>query len=359
MASPREKSSWNALSLGYANQAGSLELRDMIARRLGQGCSGLHDVTVAAPQEAITLAMIAILEKGDRVVVSTPCYQSLHSVASALEANVIDWPARFGPASQGNSTIKKWHFDVEELEKLFDQGPVKALVANFPHNPTGFIPRHEEFLAIAALCERHGAWFFCDEMYRGLEHGSRLPLPHATNLLEKGISMGGLSKTFGLPGLRVGWLVSRNKAFTERVRELKDYTTICTASPSEALALIALQHADQVEGRCKNTVAKGLSDLRAFVKKWDHLLDWCEPQGGTFGMIRLRQGLASAYCDELIEKHDIMLLPTKLFGFDDDDHVRVCYGTGEIEHRLALWEATPLFQVPQNSQVDSNMKITF
>ena len=181
--------------------------------------------------------------------------------------------------------------------------------------------------------------------YFGLEFGECKTLPHACDVSPNGISLGGLSKTFGLPGLRIGWLASSASPFQDRVRELKDYTTICSASPSEKLACIALRHAESIERGCKEKVEENLQVLSEFTDKWANLIEWRKPQGGTFSMAKVKNlknehgGLASRYCVELL-KHNVMLLPCNLFGFDKDEYVRLCFGMNNLERRFNRWEET-------------------
>ena len=333
--SEEELQAWKNLSLGYSMQSGDPELRALIGSHFFNTITA-EEVTVVAPQEGIYLAMLALLSSNDGIIATTPCYQSLFSVAWSIGCNVIDWSARRNTAAQ------RWEFCVDELEALLEKHPrVKLLVVQFPNNPTGALPAVEEVERILDLCRRKGVWIFHDEMYRGLEHGlSQPPLPAMADMYpEKGISLGGLSKSFGLPGLRVGWLASHDKGFTSRVRELKDYTTICTASPSEFFAKVAIGNAGAIQAEKKQVVHCGLKELAAFVDRFADGLEWIPPQGGTFSVVTLT-GLsnksAGEYADELIHSHGLMLLPCSLFGLDNKS-VRLCYGTKGVAERLEKW----------------------
>jgi aspartate/methionine/tyrosine aminotransferase len=350
LASAEERAAWDRCSLGYANQAGTPALRALVADRVSPRGGVRPEVTIVAPQEGIYLCALALLEGGDDVVVATPCYQSLYSVAEAQGCRVHRWRAR-RDAGAGSA----WRFDVADLSELLaaSRRP-KMVVLNLPNNPTGATLSPRELDEVVALCRRHGAYLFCDEMYRGLEHAGP-SLPSACEVYsERGITLGGLSKTFGLPGLRVGWLASHNRALHERVRELKDYTTIATATPSEMLATIALRHAPEVEGRCRAQTQRGLALLEGFVSRHAATLDWAPPQGGTFAMLRLKgwEGRVTALCDDLVRTHKLLLLPCSLFdlgpGVDEDAYVRVCFGGKGLEDKLARWQlACPELFGPQ------------
>ena len=144
--------------------------------------------------------MGALLSPGDRVVAMTPCYQSLTEIARSRGCDVVAWEPHL-PAGGAP------RFPIETLEEALSARPTRLVVCNLPHNPTGALLSHTEFEALVSLCRRHGCYLFVDEMYRGLEHGgSQAQLPAAVDAYpERGISLGGLSKSYGLPGLRIGW----------------------------------------------------------------------------------------------------------------------------------------------------------
>jgi aspartate/methionine/tyrosine aminotransferase len=191
---------WDGLRLGYTESPGHPALRAEIARLYTQIQPG--DVLEAAPEEAVFLAMHALLRPGDRVVVLWPAYQSLYAIARSIGCTVDPWPVEL---RQG-----RWSVNLDKLETLLPGS--RLLIVNFPHNPTGFLPSRAEFESIVKLTERHGVTLFCDEMYRMLERDPRDRLPAACDLSPNATSLSGLSKAFGLPGLRVGWLATRDAA---------------------------------------------------------------------------------------------------------------------------------------------------
>ncbi|MCH9687275.1 MAG: pyridoxal phosphate-dependent aminotransferase, partial [Deltaproteobacteria bacterium] len=185
-----------ATPLGYGDSQGDPRLRTAIAART-PGLTAEQLVVTSAPQEGIFLAMSALLQPGDRVVVTTPCYQSLAEVGRARGCEIVPWPVR--PTATG------WSLDLDELETL--AAGATMVVVNFPHNPTGYLPSRSTFESLADIVQRQGAWLFSDEMYRGLEPSAAQRLPSAAQLdHERTVSLGGLSKAYGLPGLRIGWL---------------------------------------------------------------------------------------------------------------------------------------------------------
>jgi aspartate/methionine/tyrosine aminotransferase len=147
------------LQLGYIDSQGTLALRERIAA-LYTGLSPQDIVVTSAPEEAIYLTMMTLLEPGDRVVVQAPCYQSLAELATHRGCEVVRWPMV--------ETDTGWRIDLDHLADLLEQ-PTRLVVVNAPHNPTGYLPTHDEHAALVALAEAHGCWLFSDEMYRGLE----------------------------------------------------------------------------------------------------------------------------------------------------------------------------------------------
>src|SRR5205085_10996278 len=127
-----------------------------------------------------------------------------------------------------------------------------------PHNPTGMQMPREVLARVVELCAERHAWLFCDEVYRELEHDPADRLPAACDLYERAISLGSMSKTYGLPGLRLGWLASRDRAALARVLDFKYYTTICSSAPSELLSEIALRHRDVLSERNRQIVPANL-----------------------------------------------------------------------------------------------------
>jgi aspartate/methionine/tyrosine aminotransferase len=221
----------------------------------------------------------------------------------------------------------------------------KLVVVNFPHNPTGALPTTEEWQEIIHLCREHGCFLFCDEMYRCLEHDGVDRLDPAVEAYERGISLSGLSKAFGLAGLRMGWIASRDMDFVKRVQQIKDYTTICTASPSQVLSLIALKNSHHLLERCQRIVHNVRDEVKDFCRQNNTVLEWTNPRAGTFVFPKLvhpsNQG-ARSYCDQLLNTADIMLLPSSLFEYGehkgDDSRVRISLGRRSIPQTIELWK---------------------
>ena len=314
----------SALRLGYTETAGSPALRREIAS-LYEGI-GADDVLVfSGAEEAIFVFMNAVLAAGDGVVVHSPCYQSLAAAAGAAGCRVTRWPA---VAEQG------WALDPGDLAALAGAG-TRAVVVNFPHNPTGFLPGRQEFSALVETARSRGLLLFSDEVYRFLEYDPADRLPAACELYEKGVSLGVMSKSFGLAGLRLGWVACRDRGVLRAMAALKDYTTICAAAPSEFLAGVALRRRAAVLGRCLGTVRVNLGLLERFLARHSDRFSWVRPQAGPVAFPALRPAEASEdFCSRLLREQGVLLAPGRLFQAEPA-RFRIGFGRADFAEGLA------------------------
>ncbi len=322
-------SSLGELHLGYTESQGHPQLRAAIAG-LYQGVSPDDVVVLAAPEEGIYVTMQALLEPGDEVVVISPAYDSLRNLAVQIcgAENVHYWPVR----PVGGS----WTLSLDELEaKLSPE--TRLLIVNFPHNPSGYLPGRAEFERIIALCDRHGIWLFCDEMYRGLELRGRETLPSAAELYERSVVLAGLSKVHGLPGLRAGWLVVRDAALRARLINWKHYTSICAPAPSEFLAASALRAQAALVARSRGIIERNLDVAEGFFSRRSDLFTWRPPAAGSVALVELHLPSATAHCEQLIADAGVLLLPGPYLGHDDR-HVRLGLGRLNFAQNLAVYD---------------------
>lgn len=325
LASSESLALWENLKLGYTETPGFIQLREAIAD-LYPGI-GSGQVLVTVPEEGIFLLMNAVLSPGDHVVCTFPAYQSLFQIARSIGCQVTNWEP---------DEARGWRFDPERLESLL-RPETKLVVVNFPHNPTGQVPPAEEFRAVIDLVRRRGIYLFSDEMYRFLELEPAVTLPSACETYERALSLFGLSKTFGLPGLRVGWIVSQAREMIERISMLKDYTTICASAPSEILALMALRSRETIISRQRRRLHRNLALLDRFFENQSDRMTWIRPGGGSVCLPRLHIGkTARGFCDDLVRETGIMLVPSELFFFGDR-HVRIGFGREDFPEVIDLF----------------------
>ncbi|MGA2479395.1 MAG: aminotransferase class I/II-fold pyridoxal phosphate-dependent enzyme [Spirochaetia bacterium] len=312
--------------LGYTESAGSPTLREEIAR-------GYADITPAqvlvhaGAEEAIFLFMQAALVPGDHLIVHWPCYQSLFEVARGIGCEVSTWQAR---------EEKGWAVDPSELTRLI-RSSTKAIVINVPHNPTGYHMPRETFAEVLKIAETHGVAVLSDEVYRGLEPAAAERLPAACELSASAVSLGVMSKTYGLAGLRIGWVASRNATVLSRMAALKDYTTICCSAPSEHLAELALRHGEQIASRNRAIIAANLPLLDSFFARHADRFTWQRPKAGPIAFPRLLGREVSAFCDACAAGCGVLLLPGTLYG-DAGNHFRIGFGRKNMSEALARLE---------------------
>jgi aspartate/methionine/tyrosine aminotransferase len=318
---------WAGLRLGYTESTGHPLLRREIA--------ALYDTVdadgvrvFAGAEEAVFCLMTTSLELGDHVIVTWPGYQSLYEVARAVGAKV------------GLHLLREedgWALDVDRLVRSFHED-TRMVVVNAPHNPTGMLPTPEEWRRLAAECSSRGIRLVADEVYRFLEHDGAVTLPAGADLHERAVSIGVMSKTFAMAGLRIGWLATRDRSVLDRCARLKDYTTICSSAPSEVLGLIGLRARDAVVARSREIVASNLALLDDLLARRPDAFTWVRPRGGSTGFPRLVEGgpagrSADALAARLVEQTGVLLLPSTTFGFDDT-HFRIGLGRKDLPEAL-------------------------
>jgi aspartate/methionine/tyrosine aminotransferase len=324
LADDETRGLWQDLRLGYTESPGHPRLRAEISHMYSRVDAA--NVLEAAPEEAIFLAMHALLRPGDRVVVLWPAYQSLYAVARSIGCEVVPWPVEL---RQG-----KWSIDLDRLEGMLPGS--RLLVVNFPHNPTGFLPTRAEFERIVEMAEQNGVTLFSDEMYRLLERDPADRLPAACDLSPQAISLTGLSKAFGLPGLRIGWLATRNIDWLARCQVLKDYTTICGSAPAEILAIMALRAQTAIVARCAGIVARNQGLMEEFCARRSHLIEWIAPTAGSTAFPRwVGTGSVEELCAAALAKRGLMIVPGSMFDAPGS-HFRV--GLGRENFPLVLQE---------------------
>ena len=325
-ADDETKALWDNLTLGYTESQGLPLLRREIAA-LYRDISP-EQVLEAMPEEGIFLAMNAILRPGDHVICAIPGYQSLYQVAESIGCALTGWQP---DESQG------WRFAPDVLRESITPA-TKLIVVNFPHNPTGYLPSQQDYAEIVDIAREHSLYLFSDEMYRLLEYDDTDRLPSAVELYECAVSLFGMSKTFGMAGVRTGWVVTRDAHLLRKMATLKDYTTICPPAPSEILTLIGLRAKDGIIAGNLAKIRKNLTLLDAFFARHSHLFSWVRPRAGTIAFVRLLgEESASGFCRRVVEEAGIMLMPSSVYGYGDK-HVRIGFGRGSLAEVLGVLE---------------------
>jgi aspartate/methionine/tyrosine aminotransferase len=326
--------------LGYTQSQGSPDLRNEICKLY----KTIHPDQVlvhSGANEAIFLFMHTVLNPGDHVIVHSPGYQSLAEVAHSIGCEISLWSAH---------EEDDWALDIDQLPRLLQKN-TKLIVINTPHNPTGFLMSPQDFRAVQNFAGEHGLLLFSDEVYRESEYDPAARLPAACDAGEHAISLGVTSKTYGLPGLRIGWIATKNKKVYDRMAALKDYTTICNSAPSEYLAEVAMRHHEVLAARNLAIIKNNLSIMDEFFKKHAGLFSWSRPRAGSMAFPRYLRGDVVSFCDELVHEAGVLLLPGSVYD-DAHNHFRLGLGRRNLPEAVANLEA----YLKKSSVKDVNQK---
>jgi aspartate/methionine/tyrosine aminotransferase len=312
---------------GYTESPGAPVLREVISG-MYQGIGPDDLLVTAATEEGIFVLYHALLSPGDHVIVETPCYESALEVARSTGAQVSEWRRCYENG---------WAHDLAALERLI-QPNTKIIYVNTPHNPTGLLMSAGVFQQVMKLAASRGIIVFCDEVYRELEHDPASRLPAACEIYDRAVSLGSMSKTYGLPGLRLGWLVSKDAEILQRCLEFKYYTTICSSAPSEFLSALALRHREVLVQRNREIVLRNLPLLDSFLRRHSILFEWVKPNASPIGFVRFkRQGDVLSFCEDVVKNAGVLLLPGTVY--DQPHHIRFGYGRKNMPEALAQFSA--------------------
>jgi len=329
LADDQTRALWEGLGLGYTESTGHPLLRREIAS-LYDAIEPDEVLTFAGAEEAVFCLMNVLLGTGDHAVVTWPGYQSLYEVARAAGADV---------TLHELQETHGWALDLDLLRSQVTPA-TRLIVVNLPHNPTGMLPDRATFDGLVAIAAEAGAHLLVDEVYRGLEFDEADRLPTGADALPLGVSLGVMSKSYALAGLRIGWLATHDRDLLARVAAFKDYTTICSSAPSEILAIIALRARDRVLARSRGIVTANLDTLDVFFEEWVDRFTWVRPRAGSIGYPRLT--VPGVRIDDwaagLVEAEGVLLLPGSQFGHAGN-HFRLGFGRTDLPEALARLEA--------------------
>ncbi len=313
--------------LGYTEVPGNPELRGLVSG-LYKNIKADEILMHTGAQEAIFAYMNVLLEKGDHVISMFPVYQSLYEVAHAEGCQVSPWNLKH--------TEQGWSIDFNELEALIRPN-TKLIAVNTPNNPTGYTFSEEELKHLCSIAEKHGIYIFGDEVYRGLEPDG-IKKPWIADLYDKAISLGVLSKAYGLAGLRIGWVATRDKEILNKMTKFKHYLSICNSEPSEFLSIIALKHGDKLLQRSIDIIQGNLKLADQFFARYEHLFQNNRPMSGpiAFHKIKIDQSIED-FCEDLVQKSGVLLLPGSIYSFKGP-FFRMGYGRKSFGQCLNIFE---------------------
>lgn len=323
LLSPEQIAQLAAVPLLYGSVPGREDLRAAIYqlyKTLYPDLTAEHVTVLSGTEEGLFSIMASLLNPGDEVIGMLPCYPSLS-----------DLPACFGAVFRGVTLREedRWQPAIEEFADRITSR-TKAILINSPHNPTGMKLGQAWVDELLALCDQHGLYLIADDVFAFSDFtGSGCQL----NVLqyEKAILANVLSKTFGLPGVRIGWVMTRNTALTTAIRNLKTYNSICQSQLDEQVACYVLDEADRIIQRNNAIVRGNVALFDEFISSHKKF-HWHRPQAGILGLVHSSEPIEPILQD-WFEK-DVMALPGELFGIDGD-YFRVGFGKVDFAEALA------------------------
>ncbi len=332
LATPEEREAFEGLWLGYTETFGAPDLRAAIAATYARQ-EAADILCFAGASEGIYAANHVLLDADSHAIVVTPNYQSHETLPVALcEATGVPLDPEDG-----------WSLDIDRVAAAIRPN-TRLVTINFPHNPTGAILPRDRYDALVALCRHHGIWILHDEIFHGLGPTGTEHLPFVADEYERGLSLGVMSKSYGLPGLRIGWIACRDRAMLSRMERMKHYLSICNSAPSERLAIIALRNRARLLARNCALVDENLGKWDAFFARHPGLFDWRRPDGSCTAFPRYRgeEGV-EAFCRALVEESGVLFLPGTIYrsalGPTPPDRFRLGFGRTGLDAGLAALEA--------------------
>jgi len=302
MASSEQRQEWDELHLGYTTTFGAPALRGAVANTYDR-IEPDDILTFAGAEEGIFAAMQVLLSADDHAIVITPNYQAAETVpASICEVS--------GVALDPDND---WNLDIEKVRDALRPN-TRLISINFPHNPTGKIISADALNELVSMARQHGIYLFSDEVYRLIERDTSKRIPQVADIYELGLSLNVMSKAYGLPGLRIGWIATQDRELLGKLERAKHYLSICNSGPSEMLATIALGAANKILRRNRDIVASNLNVMDSFFDDHAHLFEWRIPDGGCIGFPRfLGEGGVENFCKRLVEDASVLLLPASVY----------------------------------------------
>ena len=332
MATPAEREAFEGMWLGYTETFGAPDLRAAIAATYAKQ-SALDILCFAGASEGIFVANQVILDQDSHAIVVTPNYQSHETLPNAIcEATGV-------PLEPSDN----WSLDIDRVAAAIRPN-TRLVTINFPHNPTGAILPLDRYQALVELCRKHGIYILHDEIFNGLGETRARHLPFIADIYERGLSLNVMSKSYGLPGLRVGWIACQDAEIISKMERLKHYLSICNSGPSERLTMIALRNKNRILARNCAIVDENLPKWDAFFARYPDLFEWQRPDGSCMAFPRYKgaDGV-EAFCASLVEESGVLFLPSTIYSSDlgptPTDRLRLGFGRANLEEGLAALDA--------------------
>jgi len=318
------------LHLGYTETWGAPSLREAIGKTY-DNLNASNILCFAGAEEGVYTAMRVLLSKEDHAIVVVPNYQA----AETLPLEICEVSGvKLDP--QNN-----WHLDLDDVRNNIRPN-TKLISVCFPNNPSGAIIPADDYAELISICREHGLYLFNDEVYRLIELDESKRIDQAADVYEKALSLNVMSKAYGLPGLRIGWIASQDKDLLQKLERYKHYLSICNSAPSERLAEIALSVREVLLQRNRSLMSKNIAKLDAFFDDYSDLFEWQHPDGSCVAFPRfIGRGGVEKFCKDLVEESGVLLLPSSIYWSElmdaPTDRFRIGFGRANMDDGLGAF----------------------
>lgn len=328
LANQEEEEIWEKLTLGYTEVRGLPKLRRTIVENLYPSLDENAILTFSGAEDGIYCSLYALCDPEDHVIVLTPCYQSLKEIPMIKGCSI---------TSIDLKEENDWRININAIKDAIQKN-TKCVVINFPHNPTGQVITQEELTSLIKILDENGIYLFSDEVYRLLGEPFTPWAQPAAEIYPRAISLGVMSKSFGMAGLRIGWIACQDKELLKKIEYMKHYTTICNSAPAEILSCIAIKNKEVILERNNHITKENLGLLDNFMQKHRHLFSWIKPQGGCVGFVNYHgKDEIEDFCQRLVTKKGVLLVPASIYDHQSN-HFRIGFGRKNMPEALSELE---------------------
>ncbi len=318
------------LHLGYTETWGAPDLRQAISETYDK-MKAENVLCFAGAEEGVYAAMRVLLSPDDHAIVVVPNYQAAETIPLDICA----------VSGVGLDPDRYWHLDLDEIRNAIRPN-TKLISVCFPNNPTGHIIPKDDYAELVKICREHDLYLFSDEVYRGVELDDSKRIDQAADAYEKGLSLNVMSKAYGLPGLRIGWIATQDKEVLGDLEKYKHYLSICNSAPSERLAVIALGVREKLLEKNRALMRANVKKLDGFFGDYLDIFDWRHPDGSCIGFPRFTgRGGVEGFCKNLVEETGVLLLPASIYRSElmtaPDDRFRIGFGRANMDEGLSAF----------------------
>jgi aspartate/methionine/tyrosine aminotransferase len=329
---------YNEHSLGYAETSGSNDLRTDIASLYGEDITANQVVVFPGAQTAMTLCAQSIIDEGDHAIVITPSYQSLEEGIKLAGGEV----TRIMLSPNDN-----WQLNISAVEQAIKNN-TKYLVLNDPHNPTGSLMTLSTKQRLISLIEENDLIILSDEVYRFMEYDQQESSPSMADLSVNAISLSTMSKSWGLGGTGIGWIVCQNQLICDMLRRAQHLYATCFSRAGEHQAMMAIRSSDQIISKNMAIIKDNLKLLDNYFIKNSDLFHWVRPKAGGTGFVMFKGPLTGNELARQLLDNGILVFPPYIF--DCDDNLKQYFRIGFTRKTMpAALDAFALFINQQRS----------